>query len=124
MNLGNRYELGQIFSLHEEHVMLRDYRAWLQSELRTLGNATHHAYSLGQANMAKRAIERFDSELHGALPLTIDTAAANRILLALEMLEQRDTRLDPSLDELRSRLRDALVEKASGAPRGTPFTEA
>lgn len=100
--------------------MLRDYRAWLQSELHTLGNATHHAYSLGQANMAKRAIERFDSELHGALPLGIDNAGANRILLALEMLEQRDTRLDPALDELRARLRDVLVEKSSGAPQGAP----
>lgn len=103
--------------------MLRDYRAWLESELRTLGNATHHAYSLGQANMAKRAIERFDSELHGALPLTIDTQTANRILLTLEMLEQRDTRLDPVLDELRSHLRGALVEKSSGAPKGAPSTE-
>ena len=43
--------------------MLRDYRDWLESELKLLGNASHHAYSFGQANMAKRALERLDAEL-------------------------------------------------------------
>ena len=42
--------------------MLRDFRAWLQSELQLLGNASHHAYAFGQANMAKRALERYDAE--------------------------------------------------------------
>ena len=45
--------------------MLADYRTWLESELKLLGNASHHAYSFGQANMAKRAIERLDQELSG-----------------------------------------------------------
>ncbi len=42
--------------------MLRDYRDWLESELKLLGNASHHAYAFGQANMAKRALERFDAD--------------------------------------------------------------
>ena len=42
--------------------MLRDYRNWLESELKLLGNASHHAYAFGQANMAKRALERFDAD--------------------------------------------------------------
>ena len=42
--------------------MLSDYRTWLESELKLLGNASHHAYSFGQANMAKRALERFDQD--------------------------------------------------------------
>ena len=43
--------------------MLKDYRDWLISELKLLGNASHHAYSFGQANMAQRAIERLDEVL-------------------------------------------------------------
>jgi hypothetical protein len=42
--------------------LLRDYRDWLESELKLLGNASHHAYAFGQANMAKRALERFDAD--------------------------------------------------------------
>ena len=37
--------------------MLKDYRDWLDAELKLLGNASHHAYAFGQANMAKRALE-------------------------------------------------------------------
>ena len=47
--------------------MLRDYRNWLESELKLLGNASHHAYAFGQANMAKRALERFDRDCADAL---------------------------------------------------------
>jgi predicted enzyme related to lactoylglutathione lyase len=43
--------------------MLDDYRTWLESELALLGNASHHAYAFGQANMAKRAIEALDEAL-------------------------------------------------------------
>jgi hypothetical protein len=49
--------------------LLRDYRNWLESELRLLGNASHHAYAFGQANMAKRALERFDGDCADALAL-------------------------------------------------------
>lgn len=49
--------------------MLRDYRDWLESELKLLGNASHHAYAFGQANMAKRALERFEADCADALAL-------------------------------------------------------
>jgi hypothetical protein len=49
--------------------LLRDYRNWLESELNLLGNASHHAYAFGQANMAKRALERFDVDCGEALAL-------------------------------------------------------
>jgi hypothetical protein len=48
-------------------VLLQRYRDWLESELKLLGNASHHAYALGQANMAKRALERFDIDCGPAL---------------------------------------------------------
>ena len=63
--------------------MLKDYRAWLESELKLLGNASHHAYSFGQANMAKRAIERLDAELAGKVDLLLDSAAAAELLAFL-----------------------------------------
>jgi hypothetical protein len=47
--------------------LLQRYRDWLESELKLLGNASHHAYALGQANMAKRALERFDLDCGAAL---------------------------------------------------------
>ncbi len=90
--------------------MLKDYRDWLESELKLLGNASHHAYSFGQANMAKRALERLDAELTGALPVLVPRATAERILTALEMLQQRDTHLDPALADLRDRLTAAIAE--------------
>ena len=66
--------------------MLSDYRTWLESELKLLGNASHHAYSFGQANMAKRAIERLDQEV------------GERLILALERAEPSlAERLDPRL---------------------------
>lgn len=90
--------------------MLKDYRDWLESELKLLGNASHHAYSFGQANMAKRALERLDAELSGALAVLVPRATAERILTALEMLQQRDTHLDPALADLRDRLTAAIAE--------------
>ena len=56
--------------------MLRDYRNWLESELTLLGNASHHAYAFGQANMAKRALERFDADCADALALEDATRPA------------------------------------------------
>src|SRR5579862_5208252 len=64
--------------------VLRDYRDWLESELKLLGNASHHAYSFGQANMAKRALERLDAELAGRVDLLLDTGAAAELLAFLE----------------------------------------
>jgi hypothetical protein len=76
--------------------MLSDYRAWLVSELELLGNASHHAYAFGQANMAKRAIEQLDAELaKGPSPEQISEAKA-----ALAELRERDGGLPPALETL------------------------
>lgn len=90
--------------------MLKDYRDWLESELKLLGNASHHAYSFGQANMAKRAIERLDEELAANLFVPIGRAEARRVMTALEAVGQTGTSLPPELEALRDAIRAALVE--------------
>jgi hypothetical protein len=98
--------------------LLRDYRNWLKSELQLLGNASHHAYSLGQANMAKRAIDEFDKELAHTLYVAIDKAEAQRALTELELVAQRDTALTPGLVALRESLRAAFVEAQPPSDEG------
>ncbi len=90
--------------------MLKDYRDWLESELKLLGNASHHAYSFGQANMAKRALERLDEELARTLYVPVDRAEARRILTALEAQGQQTTNLAPELAALRDTITTALEE--------------
>ena len=90
--------------------MLKDYRDWLESELKLLGNASHHAYSFGQANMAKRAIERLDEELARTLYVPVDRAEARRVLTALAALEQQTTSLPSELATLRDTIKTALDE--------------
>jgi hypothetical protein len=90
--------------------LLKDYRDWLESELKLLGNASHHAYSFGQANMAKRAIERLDAELARTLYVPLDRVAARRTLIAIEALSQQSTDVPPELGELRESIKTALVE--------------
>jgi len=94
--------------------MLSDYRSWLEAELKLLGNASHHAYSFGQANMAKRAIERLDEELGQRVPVILDRTEATEILTALEMLSEGSAGLDPALAALRERLKAALTQTAPG----------
>lgn len=90
--------------------MLRDYRDWLESELKLLGNASHHAYSFGQANMAKRALERFDAELERALYVALDRIQARKLLTSLEMFAQATTAEIPELAQLRDAITAALKE--------------
>jgi hypothetical protein len=90
--------------------LLKDYRDWLVSELKLLGNASHHAYSFGQANMAKRAIERLDEELARTLFVPVERAEARRVLTALEALGQQTTNLPPELARLRDDITAALAE--------------
>ena len=90
--------------------MLKDYRDWLESELKLLGNASHHAYSFGQANMAKRAIDRLDEELARTLYVAFDKAQAVRVLTALEAEAEATTATRPKLADLRDALRAALAE--------------
>ena len=91
--------------------MLRDYRDWLESELKLLGNASHHAYSFGQANMAKRALERLDAELGKNVYVPIERPEAIAVLTALEMLLEQNTSLDPAVAALRDRLRSAITDQ-------------
>ncbi|MDQ6942225.1 MAG: hypothetical protein M3169_06880 [Candidatus Eremiobacteraeota bacterium] len=90
--------------------MLKDYRDWLESELELLGNASHHAYAFGQANMAKRAIERLDQELARTLYVPVDRAEARRVLTALEALNQQTTSLPSELAALRETIKTAVDE--------------
>lgn len=96
--------------------MLRDYRDWLDGELQLLGNASHHAYAFGQANMAKRALERFDEELARTVYVPFDRAEAMRILTAIEMIAQSTTSTVPELGILRDALRDALAMERPPEP--------
>lgn len=91
--------------------MLKDYRDWLESELKLLGNASHHAYSFGQANMAKRAIERLDQELAQTLYVPIDRAEARRILTAIEMLAEQTTSVPSEIVTLRAAMSASLAEE-------------
>lgn len=86
--------------------MVRDYRAWLQSELQLLGNASHHAYSLGQANMAKRAVERFDAEIGERVVLELEPEDADAVANELELLAETEA-LPEALVELLQLIRTA-----------------
>jgi hypothetical protein len=90
--------------------LLKDYRDWLESELKLLGNASHHAYSFGQANMAKRALERLDDEMARTLYVPLDRAEARRVLTAIEAIGQQTTNVPPELDEMRDAIKTALAE--------------
>ncbi len=92
--------------------MLHDYRDWLESELKLLGNSSHHAYAFGQANMAKRALEKFDAELAKQLYVGLDRAAARRVLTVIERLAQQTTAEPPELADLRDAITAALAEAA------------
>jgi len=81
--------------------MVRDYRAWLQSELQLLGNAGQHAYSLGQANMAKRAVDRLDAEIGDRVLLELEPDQAASIASALDALAESEPLPDSLVDLLR-----------------------
>jgi len=93
--------------------MLSDYRTWLESELKLLGNASHHAYSFGQANMAKRALERLDQEIGQRVVIALTLSEAAAASTALEMLAESTTALPPALADLRDRLQVATPPTGS-----------
>ncbi len=71
--------------------------------------------------MSTYGVERYKSS-HGAIALKLDAPEANRLLLALERLDQEGG-LDPSLAVLRDTLKEALVTKSSGDTDSAPSTE-
>ncbi len=62
------------------------------------------------------------SAAHGRIGIRLDAPQTNRLLLALERLDQQGG-LDPALAELRDALRQALVKKSSGDTDSAPSTE-
>jgi hypothetical protein len=100
--------------------MLSDYRTWLESELTLLGNASHHAYSFGQANMAKRAIERLDQEIGQRVFIALTLPEAAELSTALEMLVEGTSALPPALADLRARLQVAVASARSTSSDGGP----
>lgn len=71
--------------------------------------------------MSSGDVERYTSA-HGEIGIHLTAPQANRLLLAIEMLEQR-AGLDPAFAELRDLLRTGLVTKSSGDTDSTPSTE-
>ena len=90
--------------------MLAEYRRWLESELKTLGNASHHAYSFGQANMAKRAIERFDAQTAGALLVGVDRETIHHAAEAIDVILASGQTSNDALKKLGEALRATLQE--------------
>jgi len=86
-----------------------EYRTWLASELALLGNASHHAYSFGQANMAKRAIERLDEILGSHAVLVLDAAETAALREALERRTGDSAETDAALRGIHARLTEAAT---------------
>ncbi len=92
-----------------------DYRNWLESQLRMLIGASHEPYALGQAHMAQRALERFEREVGGKTVVALEPARTDEILTALELLEERETSLDPALAALRADLQNNRSQEGSAS---------
>ncbi|HEV3154703.1 MAG TPA: hypothetical protein VGZ02_12935 [Candidatus Baltobacteraceae bacterium] len=68
--------------------------------------------------MSTYGVDRYNRE-HGEIAIHLDAPAANRILLALEHLDQGGG-LEPALDDLRQSIKVALVTKSSGDTDSAP----
>ena len=71
--------------------------------------------------MSTYGTERFNLS-HGEIAIHLDAPAANRILLALQHLDQ-DGGIEPALGELRESIKLALVTKSSGDVDSAPSTD-
>lgn len=71
--------------------------------------------------MSTYDVDRY-RKARGNIGLHMSVADANRILLALEHLDQEHG-LDPALTELRENIKTALVSKSSGDVDSAPSTE-
>ena len=85
--------------------MVRDYRAWLQSELRVASRSAE-AFARGQADMAQRAIDRFEREVGDDVVLELEPELAAAVRSELETLAQAES-LPDSLVSLLQRLQDS-----------------
>jgi hypothetical protein len=66
-------------------------------------------------------VSRYTSA-HGEIALRMGAPEANRILLAIERLDQ-EAGVDPAFGDLRERLKTALATKSSGDTDSAPSTE-
>jgi hypothetical protein len=87
--------------------MLRDYRNWLDSEVRRLYAEDR---SSADARLAEQALERFEAALGNRLCVEFERPLARRILTAIELLEQQSTASRPELEELRAAIKLAFEE--------------
>lgn len=71
--------------------------------------------------MSTFGVERFESAQR-EVSLKLHASDANRLMLALERLDQ-ESGLEPALAQLRESLRAALVTKSSGDTDSAPSTE-
>lgn len=71
--------------------------------------------------MSTYGVDRY-GHAHGEIAIKLDAAQANRLLLALEHLDQ-GSGLEPALAALREDLKTALVTKSSGDTDSAPSTE-
>lgn len=92
--------------------MVRDYRAWLQSELKQ-AESSGDPEARGKAAMARRAMERFDSEIGERIVLELEPELAAAVASELEMLAQAES-LPESLVSLLNLLQQESDEAAAG----------
>ncbi|MGZ3497553.1 MAG: hypothetical protein ACXWNK_11025 [Vulcanimicrobiaceae bacterium] len=62
-------------------------------------------------------------EGRGEIALRMGAPQANRLLLAIEAIDEHTPGLDPALEDLREQLRAALARKSSGDTDSAPSTE-
>ena len=80
--------------------MVRDYRAWLQSELQRLERPRSETALAGEAGMARRALERLDAETGDRVLLELEPDQAEAIASELEVLAQAESLPDSLLSLL------------------------
>jgi len=96
--------------------MLAEYRRRLERELDLLGNAGHDPYSLGQANMAKRALEMLGEEFIGGVVLSLTNQDATAVATELAALEMAGGDVAARIARLRRALMTALTPPQPPAP--------
>lgn len=81
--------------------MVRDYRAWLQSELQLRPSGTGDLYAEGQRDMAKRAIDRLDAEVDDRVVVELTPETCQAVTEALDMMAEAETLPDALVELLR-----------------------
>jgi hypothetical protein len=87
--------------------MLRDYRNWLDSEVRRLCAEDR---SSAEARLVEQALERFDAAIANRLCVEFERPLARRILTSIELLDQQSTASRPEFEELRAAMKIAFEE--------------